>query len=87
MDNKNSFLLYNDYFEYINELTIPERGELLTAIFEQRLNGETNTDLSDKTKIVFMFINNQIERANAEYSKKIEQLSINGRKGGRGCRH
>ena len=82
-NEKKSFILYHNYYDYISKLTVEERGNLLTAIFEYQINGKVTTEISPMADMVFTFIEAQFERDNAKYLKICERNQKNGEKGGR----
>lgn len=83
---KNSFILFTEYSEYIEDLSAEQCGYLLKAIFEYEINGEIKTELDISTNIVFKIIKNNLNRANEKYNKSVEngkKGAIYGIKGGR----
>jgi len=74
---KNSFILFTEYVEYIEDLTAEQCGYLLKAIFEYEIEGKLITELDISTKIVFKIIKNNLDRANEKYIQSVE----NGKKG------
>ena len=83
MAEKNSFILYDNYFNQIQFLDMEQRGELLTAIFEYRNSGEIQTQLSQITQVVFSFIKDALERDAEAYKRRCDANHENGKKGGR----
>lgn len=81
--NKKSFFLYNDQYELVKELSIEQRGALLTAIFEHVCTGKYEISLDGMTKIASKVIIMQIDRDCEKWSQYIEKQSENGKKGGR----
>lgn len=79
--DKNSFILYTDYFEQIEMLTIEQRGVLLTALMLSQM-GEELPEMESTTKMAFMFISADIRRNNEKYKRIIERRKEAGRKGG-----
>ena len=81
MAEKRSFLLYTDYFEQIEMLTIEQRGILLTAI----MAFQTGTDLPEMdmlTKMAYSFISADMRRDKDKYDEIVEKRRESGRKGG-----
>lgn len=78
---KDSFLLYTEQAEIINELTDEEAGQLLKAIYNYTMGEEVK--LSGVTKLAFIPIRQQIDRNNEKYEAFKEKQSENGKKGGR----
>lgn len=82
MKDKKSFVLYSDYWQHIELLTIEERGQLLTAIYEYILYGSA-PEISGSVKMAFSFIKAQLDRDSEKYEAICERNKINGAKGGR----
>jgi hypothetical protein len=70
---KNSFVLYDDEYDFIKLLSFEERGKLLTAIFEHRLFGEVNVSLSEAGAMLFQVIKNHLDRDAQKYIDKCEK--------------
>ena len=70
---KNSFVLYDDEYDYIKLLSFEERGKLLTAIYEYRLFGETSILLSEAGAMLFQVIKNHLDRDAKKYVAKCEK--------------
>ena len=83
INEKNSFLLYVNFGKQIRMLSMEERGELITAIFEHEEHGRVEQSLSPRTALVFSFIEDTLDRNRAAYEKKCEQNRENGKRGGR----
>lgn len=79
--DKNSFILYTDYFEQIEMLTMEQRGALLTACMMYQLGREL-PPMDDFTKMAYLFISADMRRNNAKYEGIVEQRRIAGQKGG-----
>lgn len=79
---KNSFVMYTDYAEQIELLTLEQRGVLLTAVMHYA-TGNTLPDMDSATQIAFSFIRAQIDRDNKKYQEKIEKRKEAGKQGGR----
>jgi hypothetical protein len=80
---KNSFVMYHEWKTYFDMLTLDEKGELITAIFEYQVNEKVNDNLSPMLLMAFAFMKNQFDRDSAAYEEKRQQLVENGKKGGR----
>lgn len=78
---KDSFVLYNSFYEPIKTLKNEQLGKLLRAIFNYTINGEITQDA--EIMIAFMFIKNQLDIDNEKYKKICERNKNNGSKGGR----
>lgn len=72
---RDGFIFYRSFFEGIKELPRDIQGEVLTAIMEYGLNGETTENLKPVAKAMFALIKPQIDANNKKYE--------NGNKGGR----
>ena len=73
---KTSFVLHHDSLEVLDELTMPQRGELLTAIYHYQ-TGKDVGKLSQVIKIVFVNFKNQFDRDNAKYQQACETNKSN----------
>lgn len=82
MSKKNSFVLYNDDFEIIQDLTLEERGQLLSAIFEYMRNG-TIPKFKGGLNICFKFIKQKLDRDSEKYEDVCQKRSEAGKKGSR----
>lgn len=78
---KESFLLYNNFYEPLKCLTNEQLGRLFKAIFEFNINGieEVEPDI----RIAFAFIKNQINIDSKKYEEQCKKNAENGAKGGR----
>ena len=61
MNVKNSFVLYNSFYEPIRDLTLEEKGKLLDAFFQYQINDEI-PELSPAVKMAFGFIKPHFDR-------------------------
>ena len=82
LDRKNSFILYNDWYEAIEELTIEEKGLLLDAIFKYHISKETPPKDSP-IKMAFRFLRPMFDANIRSYEAKCEMLREQGKLGGR----
>ena len=78
---KESFILYNSFYEPIKYLSDEQLGKLFRAIFNYSSTGEITED--KEILIAFMFIKNQLDLDNEKYQKICERNKLNGLKGGR----
>ena len=81
---KESFLLYNNFYEPIKHLDDKKLGQLFRAIYEYQVNGEI-IDLDSDVKMAFDFFKNQLDVDSEKYKKivvslKAEKLLYNGAK-------
>jgi len=80
--SKNSFILYKNYYEILNDLQDAEMGILFRAILKYQATGEI-LDMPAHLEIAFRFIKNQFDLDDKKYDEFIEKQSSNGKKGGR----
>jgi len=78
---RNSFLLYNDSLDVLDDLTDEQAGQLFKAIKDFQNNDDVS--LSQLLKVAFIPFRNHMERDNKKYEKICERNKINGLKGGR----
>ena len=76
---KESFILYNSFYEPIKALKNEQLGKLLRAIFNYTINGEITQD--DDIIVAFMFIKNQIDIDTEKWQDEKEKRSEAGKKG------
>ena len=72
---RNSFVFYESWWEAIKNLPREIQGEVLTAIIEYGLTGETTESLKPVTKALLTLVKPQIEANNQKFE--------NGKRGGR----
>ena len=82
-ENKRSFILYNDYLQHIRLLSMEERGELMTAVFEYTCEGELTIKLSPCAAMAFSFIKRNLDDDLEKYNSVCQRNQQNGKKGGR----
>ena len=84
---KESFIMYTEYQDYFNMLSLEEQGKLIQSLFNfasQDENQNTNkNDLSPATQMAYKFITNQINRDIEKYNEKCLKNKVNGALGGR----
>lgn len=78
---KDSFVLYNSYYDLIEDLDMEQRGALLTAILEHSL-GIEQTDLDPITKLAYRVIASQLDRDRKKWERTCKKRAEAGRKGG-----
>lgn len=78
---KDSFILYTEQKEVIDNLTDENAGKLFKGIFEYALGNEP--EFNNLLKIVFIPIRQQLERNAKKYSEIKEKRRIAGAKGGK----
>lgn len=77
---KESFILYNSFYEPIKALKNEQLGKLLRAIFNYTINGEITQD--EEIIIAFMFIKNQLDIDSTKWEEERNKRSEAGRLGG-----
>ncbi len=83
MSDKKSFILYGSYYEQVMMLSVEERGQLLTAIYEYQISGEVSVEMSPIAAMAFAFVRSDMDRDNAKYEERCAKNRANGKKGGR----
>ena len=78
---KNSFVLYTEQKEVIDNLSDEDAGKLFKGIFEYALGNEP--EFNNLLKLVFIPIRQQLERNAKKYSEIKEKRCIAGAKGGK----
>ena len=81
MAEKDSFVLYNSYYDLIEDLDMEQRGALLTAILEHSL-GIEQTDLDPITKLAYRVIASQLARDRKKWERTCKKRAEAGRRGG-----
>lgn len=79
-DDKESFVLYNSFYEPIKMLKDEQLGRLLRAIFNYTINNELTTD--DDILVPFMFIKGQIDINASKWLETKQKRIEAGRLGG-----
>lgn len=80
--NKSSFILYLDQLEIIDDLTMEQRGLLLTAIRNYIFTGES-VELEPIVKVAFTPIKNSLHRDLVKWRNQVQANKVNGLLGGR----
>jgi len=81
---RKSFIIYTEWYDSIQELTLEQRGELFTNMFFFHTNNKTKINLENLlVKLVFKLIEPHFERNIIAYDKRRETSKQNGLKGGR----
>ena len=90
--DRQSFIIYKNFYEPIKHLDDEDLGKLFRAIFEYNLTGDNTGDNMDKVngvhvppevKIPFEFFRNQFNLDDAKWIKRVKTSRENGLKGGR----
>ena len=75
---KDNFILYNNMFDMLEELTDSEVGEIIKDVFRYSINGSTpKYEKGSGKSIVFKSIKNTIDINNKKYLEKCKQNSDN----------
>lgn len=82
MAEKMSFLLYMDDLELMEELTMEERGQLLTAVYCHTAGLEL-PEMSSTARVAFIVIRKKLDRDAAKYAQQVAKNQSNGGRGGR----
>ncbi len=75
---KNSFIIYNSFYEPLKSLNDEQLGKLFRAIFNYTINGEITQD--NDILIAFMFIKNQLDMDSEKYQDIKQKRSEAGKK-------
>jgi hypothetical protein len=86
--DRQSFIIYKNFYEPIKHLDDVDLGKLFRAIFEYNLTGDGKDKLNGyavppEVKIPFEFFRNQFNLDEAKWLKRVEASRENGLKGGR----
>ena len=81
MAEKDSFVLYNSYYDLLEDLDMEQRGTLLTAILEHS-RGMDQTELDPITKLAYRVIASQLDRDRKKWERTCKKRAEAGRKGG-----
>ena len=83
--DKQSFVIYNNFYEPIKHLSNTDLGKLFRAIFEYQLNAKkvNGVVVPHEIKTAFEFFKNQFALDDVKWMKRVEASRENGLKGGR----
>lgn len=81
-DGKSSFVLYSDWAEQLNKLTLEQRGVLITNVFAYNQGAEL-MEMDAVTDMLFSMICAQIDRDAKSWAQKKERRKAAGAAGGR----
>ena len=82
MKRKESFIVYNGWFENVSHLDDGSLGKLFRAVFEYQTTGEVDAELPPELKMAFAFIKKQLDHDSDKYLKRCEINRANGQQGG-----
>ena len=74
-------MLYNSYYDLLEDLDMEQRGTLLTAILEHS-RGMDQTELDPITKLAYRVIASQLDRDRKKWERTCKKRAEAGRKGG-----
>ena len=82
---KETFIFYTNWLEYIKELNPDDILQLLIIIcdYTENLIEPKKTNLSDRLLMTWLFIKNRLDIDKSTYDKRCETSKENGKKGGR----
>ena len=72
-----AFNIYFDTFQHVEMLTMEQRGELFTALYEYAVNESITEFNNGMVKMAFSFFKAQIKRDFEKYYEKCEKLRQN----------
>ena len=80
-----SFVLHVDYFNFIQLLSMEDRGRLFTAIFEYVSDSvpKESGEMSAPCRMAFCMIRNVLDRDREKYIERCKMASVYGKRGGR----
>lgn len=79
---KDSFILYEEYYEPIKMLSTADKGMLLAALYEYHMNGVV-IELPQMARVIFQFIKQRMDYNQKRYNEICEARSAAGSLGGR----
>ena len=83
MTQKDSFVLYMEFEEQFNRLSMEDSGRLIHAIFQYAKTGTLPEGLPPIVDMAFSCMKGAMDRNQKRYETQCERNSANGRKGGR----
>ena len=81
MTQKNSFVMYADYWRHVQKLDMVQRGQLFTAVLCYT-SGEPLPELDLATDMIFGVIQERIDKDTALYLEKVQKRVEAGKLGG-----
>ena len=81
--SQTSFILYQSYKNQFSLLSMEQRGQLITAIFNYNETSEAGLELDPLCAMAFSFIKDTLDRDTRSYEERCEKNRENGKKGGR----
>ena len=83
LDKRKSFQLHYNFYDQFSLLSMKDRGELITAIFEYSMDGTVSRSLSPVVNMAFSCIKFVLDLEKAAYAERCAKNAANGKKGGR----
>lgn len=81
---KESFILMYDWWHLMEDLTMEQRGQLLTAMYDAELGRSLDLESYDDTlRPVLRYIINQLDQNKKKYAEVLEKRSLAGKKSAR----
>ena len=78
-----SFILYQNYKKIFSRLSMEQRGQLISAIFDYNEKGSIDVELDEVCDIAFLIIQDTLDRDREAYEEKCRKNLENAKKGGR----
>ncbi len=82
MEKKDSFIVYNEYYDMIQEISTADKGLLFAALFEYQINGVV-IELPTAARIIFKFIKKRMDYNDERYQETCQKRKEAGALGGR----
>ena len=79
---RDSFVLYAEYLENIELLSMEQRGVLITALMKY-VSDQDPPDMDSATKMAFSFIRSRIDKDQRKYEEVCSKRAEAGKMGGR----
>ena len=79
---RDSFIMYNSFFEPVRDLEDGQLGQLFRAIFADRMGEDSESHLADSAvRMAFRFISEQFKRDDAKYNEVVSSRREAGKAG------
>ena len=79
--DKKSFVVYSDYYQHLEDLTLEQKGKIFDAMFNYSITGEYK--INGIEGMAFSFIKSQMDRDTDKWTQRADKSRENGKKGGR----
>ena len=80
---RKSFILFTDFADKFELLSLEDRGILISAVFDYVITGEEYAGDNMFVRLAFSFIRSALDRGMEAYDERCERNARNGKKGGR----